>query len=101
GGCGAQLHRYEYAELHLGVQVHLAVFAADESSAQHGCAAAFARIAQLEDIFSDYRPGSELMRLCGAPVATPVPVSRELFEVLDRAQELSDQSDGAFDVTVG
>jgi len=100
-GCGQQLHRYEYAELHMGVQVRLSVYASDEHAAQSGCAAAFARIAQLEDIFSDYRPDSELMRLCRAPVATPVHVSRELFDVLDQAQELSEQSDGAFDVTVG
>src|SRR5205085_1023543 len=100
-GCTSPLHRYEYAELHMGVQVRLTVYAADEATARKGCAAAFARIAQLEDIFSDYRPDSELMRLCRAPVAVAVPVSTDLLFVLKRAQILSDRSDGAFDVTVG
>jgi thiamine biosynthesis lipoprotein len=41
------------------------------------------------------------MRLCDQPFGTPVPVSAELLDVLQRAQNVSELSDGAFDVTVG
>jgi len=50
---------------------------------------------------SDYDNASELMRLCAGAGGPPVPVSAELFFVLSKAQEVSRQSDGAFDVTVG
>jgi thiamine biosynthesis lipoprotein len=95
------LQRYEYAELHMGVQVRLTVYAATEELAQRGCTKAFARIAQLEDVMSDYRPSSELMRLCDQPTGEPVHVSDDLFKVLQTSQELAERSDGAFDITVG
>jgi len=50
---------------------------------------------------SDYRPDSELMRLCGAEAGKPVAVSEALFEVLRAGQGVSEASGGAFDVTVG
>jgi thiamine biosynthesis lipoprotein len=53
---------------------------------------------------SDYKKDSELMRLCktfATKVGPPVPVSEDLFFVLQKAEELSKRSDGAFDVTVG
>src|SRR5688572_10277743 len=95
------LHRYQYAQLHMGVQVRLVVYAPDKESAERACEAAYARVAQLEDVFSDYRPTSELMRLCDKAGGAPVLVSDELIFVLQRAQDVSRRSDGAFDVTVG
>ena len=50
---------------------------------------------------SDYRPTSELMRLCEKAGGDPVKVSDDLFFVLAKAEEVSQSSDGAFDVTVG
>lgn len=85
----------------MGVQVRLVVYAASEAAAETACQAAYARLAELEDIFSDYRPDSELMRLCQRAGGVPIPVSTELFTVLTRSRELSQQSEGAFDVTVG
>ena len=49
---------------------------------------------------SDYKAASELMQLCKKAGGEPVAVSDDLFDVLAEAQELSRQSDGAFDVTV-
>jgi thiamine biosynthesis lipoprotein ApbE len=48
----------------MGVQVRLVVYAPDQPTAARACIAAYKRIAQLEQITSDYRPDSELMRLC-------------------------------------
>ncbi len=95
------LHRFHYTQLHMGVQVNMTVYAADQASAEQACTAAFDRIAQIDAMMSDYRPDSELMRLCDRAGQGPVPVSPELFLVLRRSVELSRASDGAFDVTVG
>ncbi len=79
----------------------ITVYAPDQATAERACAAAFERIAEIEQVASDYRPDSELMRLCAQAGGPPVRVSEELFILLKRAQELSRRTDGAFDVTVG
>jgi thiamine biosynthesis lipoprotein len=103
GGCAhaPPLERHQYVQLLMGVQVRLVTHATDEPTAKAAAKAAFERVAELEDIMSDYRPDSELMRLCARAGQGPVPVSQELFEVLAYAQKVSQASDGAFDVTVG
>jgi FAD:protein FMN transferase len=95
------LHRYEYAQLHMGVQARLIVYAPTEEAAATAARAAYARVAEIEDIASDYRPTSELMRLCAKAGQGPVKVSEELFTLLSQAQNVSERSGGAFDVTVG
>lgn len=85
----------------MGVQARLVVYAPTEQAALEACRAAYHRIAQLDDIMSDYRPASELMRLCAKAGSGPVPVSPELFVVLQRSQEVAQRSQGAFDVTIG
>jgi thiamine biosynthesis lipoprotein len=93
--------RFEYAQVHMGVKTRLVVWATDQAAAERACTAAFARIAELEQIMSDYRPDSELMRLCDRAGGEPVKVSRELLAILERAVDVSRRSNGAFDVTAG
>lgn len=95
------LQRMQYVQLLMGVRVRLVVYARDEPSARSACRAAFDRIADLEDIMSDYRPDSELMRLSSRACQGPIKVSDDLFRVLSYAQDVARRSDGAFDVTVG
>jgi len=85
----------------MGVDTRLIVYAADKSTAEDACAAAFERIAALDTIMSDYRKDSELMRLCDKAGHGPVRVSDDLFRVVRKSQEISRQSDGMFDITVG
>lgn len=85
----------------MGVDARLVVYAPDPGTAEKACAAAFARIAALDAIMSDYRRDSELTRLSGQSGGPPVRVSPDLFRVLRRAQEVARDSGGAFDVTVG
>lgn len=95
------LSRFEYFRLLMGMKVRIVVYAPDEGMAVDACAAAFRRIAVLDDIMSDYRADSELMRLCAKAGGPPVKVSPDLFRVLQRAQDVARRSDGAFDATVG
>ena len=94
--------RYQRTQTHMGMAFGVVLYAPDEAVANRAFTAAFARIAALNGIFSDYDTESEVNRLCDqAPTSKPVAVSQELAEVLDHAQRLSAQTDGAFDVTVG
>jgi thiamine biosynthesis lipoprotein len=95
------LTRHVFAELHMGTRFQITLYAPDEAAAAGAAKAAFARVAALDGIMSDYRPTSELMQLCQKAGGPPVPVSEELFFVLAKSQEVSRRSDGAFDVTVG
>jgi thiamine biosynthesis lipoprotein len=95
------LQRFEFSHPAMGTLITITLYAPDLAPAKTAAAAAFQRIDALEDIMSDYQADSELMRLCDQPFGTPVPVSKDLFYVLQRAQRTSKLSDGAFDVTVG
>ena len=96
-----ELHRYEAVEPHMGTLVRITLYAPDEQAATNAFRAAFDRIADLDDILSDYRPGSELNQITKSAVGRAVGVSRDLFVVLARSQELAEATDGAFDITQG
>ncbi|MDA7978541.1 MAG: FAD:protein FMN transferase [Pirellulales bacterium] len=86
----------------MGTKFTLIFYAEDAEAANTAAQAAFARIAALNVILSDYDERSELSRLSsGSPHAQPVPVSDELWQVLTHAQQLAKRTQGAFDVTVG
>lgn len=95
------LTRFTYTEYHMGVDARIVVYARDKTTAEKACFAAFARIAELDTIMSDYRVDSELNLLCAKAGGPPVHVSDDLFKVLQRAAEVSRRSGGVFDVTVG
>ncbi|SIO60766.1 thiamine biosynthesis lipoprotein [Singulisphaera sp. GP187] len=95
-----KLTRFDFAETHMGTSFNTVLYTEDEATARSASQAAFARIAALDAILSDYQPESELMRLCRQAGGPPVPVSDPLFTVLARAKAVYEQSDGAFDVTV-
>jgi thiamine biosynthesis lipoprotein len=95
------LHRYDFTHPAMGTLFTINLYAPDQSAAQAAADAAFQRVDDLEDIMSDYQADSELLRLCDQPYGRPVPVSDDLFDVLERAQKIAALSDGAFDATVG
>jgi thiamine biosynthesis lipoprotein len=95
------LREFTYREVHMGVVFTLRLYAPDVARANRAARAAFGRVRELNAMMSDYDPDSELARLSNAEPVRPVPVSPELAFVLGESQELSQQSGGAFDVTVG
>lgn len=99
----AEPMRFEYEEPHMGTRFRVVLYAPDRATASAAAKAAFARVADLNRIMSDYLATSELMVLCqkNETVATAVPVSADLFAVLKHARAISEKSDGSFDVTVG
>ena len=82
----------------MGTLVHMTVYARDQAQARVALKAAFARVAELDAMLSDYQPESELNRLCVARSAT---VSVDLYRVLEASQRLAKETGGAFDITAG
>ncbi|HWB11185.1 MAG TPA: FAD:protein FMN transferase [Pirellulales bacterium] len=96
------VRRYEFEQTHMGQPIKITLYAPDERIANLGADAAYARIAELDATLSDYKPDSELSKLSAtAGNGRAVPLSRDLWTVLDRSQSLAEQTGGAFDVTVG
>jgi thiamine biosynthesis lipoprotein len=97
------LERFEFEEPQMGVPFRMVVYATNVAHAERAVDAAFARIAELNAIMSDYETESELSKLSrsseeGSP---EVRVSGDLWRVLKAAQELARETDGAFDITIG
>ncbi len=97
----AALQRFQFSAPHMGTMFSITLYAADQTVAKRAADAAFARVAELDRMMTDYDPQSELMQLCRRPSGVPVKVSAELFNVLQRARHISEISEGTFDVTVG
>lgn len=96
----APLDRYVFTEPHMGTTFRIILYAPDEATAKAAAKAAFARVAELNAIMSDYQPTSELMRLCQKAGGAPVEVSIDLFDILRKSEEYARLTDGAFDVTI-
>jgi FAD:protein FMN transferase len=105
-GCLTHAHAadrqlFEAVEPHMGTLVRIKLYADGAGQAKAAFRAAFDRIAQLDDALSDYKPASELNRICRTAVARPVEAGADLFRVLEASQKLAGETDGAFDVTLG
>ncbi len=92
---------FEAVEAHMGTLVRIKLYAGSPAEAQSAFRTAFDRVAELDQALSDYKPDSELNRICRTAVGRPVPASRDLLVVLDASQRLAAESGGAFDVTLG
>lgn len=95
------LTRFEFRQPHMGTEFKILLYSTTEADARRASDAAFARIAELNARLSDYDPESELMRLCERAGGAPVPVSRDLYRVLETARGVAARTRGAFDPTMG
>lgn len=91
----------ERARVSMGSELRLSAWTADESAAASAFEAVFAEFERLENLMSVWRPGSDIVRLNDAAGHHPVLVSPEVIEVLVTARQVSEWTDGKFDVTFG
>lgn len=107
GGCTTPkrdpaLERLEFEQAQMGLPFRIVLYAARKAEANAAASAAFARVAELNHIFSDYEDDSELSLLSrSAGSGRAEPLSDELWRLLNIAQAMSRRSEGAFDITVG
>jgi thiamine biosynthesis lipoprotein ApbE len=96
------LQRFDFSQAQMGLEFRLTLYAPNDATARAAAEAAYARIAALNGILSDYDADSELSRLSqSAGSGEWRTVSPELWRVLSAGQRLAQQSGGAFDLTVG
>lgn len=92
---------FEAIEPHMGTMFEIKLYASDEQSAKAAFQGAFARVADLDQKLSDYKADSELNLATKSAALHPTHISDDLATVLIASEQLSAETDGAFDVTVG
>jgi thiamine biosynthesis lipoprotein len=85
----------------MGSELQLTAWTADEPGALAAFDAVFEETERLDGLMSTWREGSDLLRLNAAAGEHPVQVSAEVRESFRIARQISDWTDGTFDVTFG
>jgi thiamine biosynthesis lipoprotein len=85
----------------MGTKFTVHLYANDQRQAAAYLEQAFDEIERIEEVFSNYRPSSELSRINRLAAQQAVTTDPEVFALLDLALDYSRRSDGAFDITVG
>ncbi len=96
-----ELQGFVKEEVHMGVRFRISIYCDSPAAAEQAFTAAFAEIARLEQVFSDYRDDSETRRLDHGPLDTPLPLSADMHQLLLRSVDLHRRTLGYFDVTLG
>lgn len=97
GACNRHPEAYRDSFLAMDSTVELTVVAPSTGAAQAGFQAARREVERLEAILSDYRPESNVAQLNRRATDVLAPETRLLLE---RAQRVCRETDGAFDVTL-
>jgi thiamine biosynthesis lipoprotein len=83
----------------MGTSIVAELRATDPAQAERGLAAVIGEMHRIDAAMSPHKPESELSRINRAAAGAPVPLSDEMFALLQRATAFSRLSDGAFDIT--
>lgn len=83
----------------MGTRVEVQLWHDDAEEAKRLIRAAMAEFDRIEDAMSTYREDSEITLVNNTAADKPVPVSEELFALIDTALKLSVKTAGAFDIT--
>jgi len=85
----------------MGSTYTIALYGTDRVQMEAAVDAAFDEAQRLDDLLSNYLPGSQWSEVNRNASAKPVKVSPELFDVISACEAYSRASEGAFDITVG
>jgi FAD:protein FMN transferase len=98
---GSREHLVEASRLSMGATLHLTAWTADGARAKSAFDEVFAEFARLETLMSTWVPQSDVVRVNQSAGVRPVQVSAEVRDVLKTARQISEWTNGKFDVTFG
>ena len=85
----------------MGSELRLTTWAEDETAARTAFDAVFAEFERLEAQMSTWRQGSDVLRINAAAGDHAVQVAPDVRDVLHQARQISEWTEGTFDVTFG
>ncbi len=83
----------------MGTQIIVKAIGDDEKKLAAAIEAAFDEVRRLDKLMSHYKAESELSRINQNAGVRPVPVSRELYDLIAKSIRFSELTDGAFDIS--
>jgi thiamine biosynthesis lipoprotein len=92
---------YKYHQVAMGTAIEITLIGEDEESAHQAALQAFQEIKRIETLMSPWLDSSDVTRINRSAGKEWVKVSPETMEVIKKAQEISELSEGGFDITVG
>jgi len=95
------LLRLEKSADAMGSTYSIALYGSDRVKMEAAIDAAFDEVRRLDELLSNYLPGSQWSEVNRNAAVKPVKVSPELFQLLSECMQFSRESEGAFDITVG
>ena len=84
----------------MATRFEVALHGAAEATLRAAAEEALAEITRLESMLSLYKPTSEIAHINTRGAQEPVPVSPEVFSLLEQCVALGEQTRGAFDITL-
>lgn len=88
-----------YQGMAMGSSLVIEVFGMDQAACDQAVADARAEISRLETMMTDWKQDSPLMEINHNAGMKPVKVPDELFFLIQRSLQLSERTNGAFDIT--
>ena len=85
----------------MGTTFSIVAYDESRSRLQGAVDSAFEEVRRIDAVLSNYREDSEWSRINREAAKRPVPVSGEVFRLLEACRRYSEASGGAFDITVG
>jgi FAD:protein FMN transferase len=98
---GNETIRYEASADCMGGTFTVTAYGKNRTQLEAGVGAALEEALRLDGMLSNYKPTSEWSKVNREAGIAPVPVSDELFNLLEACLQYSRQSEGTFDITVG
>ncbi len=101
GGCQSSEVLVKRSQMLMGTLVWVSAVAPSEPEAQKAATAGLGEIRRLEEILSTWIPESELSRINAGAGETPIDVSLETIEVLEKSLEMDRLTEGGFNLAIG
>jgi thiamine biosynthesis lipoprotein len=83
----------------MGTRITVELWADDTAKGDAAIDAVLDEMRHVDDSMSTYKPTSEVSQVNANAAAAPMPISKELFDLLVTAKQYSVITDGAFDIT--
>jgi len=83
----------------MGTRITVELWAEDKDKANQAIDAVLDSMRYIDETMSTYKPASEVSLVNARAADGPMPITKELFDLLTKAREYSVITDGAFDIT--
>jgi thiamine biosynthesis lipoprotein len=92
---------FKYHQVSMGTVVEITIVGEDEEEEKKATLQAFQEIKRIEQLMSPWIESSDVSRINQSAGKEWVKVSQETLKVIKEAKEISELSEGGFDITVG